>query len=107
MMMMMKTMKGLAYMMMLIDHAVINVTTLARKMFFFCIHKQFQFLFQILSLCTSVVVDTKADTCPKSFIAHVARILQTLDVLLNMLNHMTAVFSCVLAVRAVISFRLS
>ena len=38
MMMMMKTMKGLAYMMMLIDHAVINVTTLARKMCFFCIH---------------------------------------------------------------------
>ena len=52
-MMITKTMKGLAYMMMLIDHAVINVTTLARKMCFFCIHKQFQFSFQILSLCTS------------------------------------------------------
>ena len=52
-----KTMKGLAHMMMLIDHAVMIVTTLPRKMcfffcihvgkenvFFFCIHKQFQFL---------------------------------------------------------------
>ena len=81
------------------------VFTLARKMCFFLYSQAVPIFY--LTLCTSVVVDTKADTCPKSFIAHVARILQTLDVLLNMLNHMTAVFSCVLAVRAVISFRLS
>ena len=51
-----------------------NCDNVGKENVFFCIHKQFQFSFQILTLCTSVVVDTKADTCPKSFIAHHAKL---------------------------------